>query len=235
MPRTAPPDGDTFRGGMPVRSSAAGVGAAVSDVRARHVHVRARVVQVGDEVALPVDGGERDHARGVVLLSDVHAEGRDSLGAAGDGRVVATGGVADREGLVDDALGVAVVGRRPARGLSARDGAGQHRWAGLLGHGLELLLGDAVALLASLAGMRVDPGTPGVDACERLDDARVAENLVDGRGLRRAGVALGEDAGERQGGAKDGDDCGCDEPLVRLHGEAPNGSMWWCVRSNTEL
>jgi hypothetical protein len=212
VPRAAPPDGDTFRGRMPVGGSAAGELAAVGDVRARHVDVRARVVQVGDVVALLVDDDERDHAGRVLLGPGVHAEGPEGLlGVDADRGVVrVAGGVDDRDVLLDRALGRVVAGREPPRGLGPRDGAGQCCRAGLLRDRLELGLGDAVALLACLAGVGVDFRAAGVDAGERLDDVRLAENLVDGRGLRRAVVVLGQHVGEREG-CTEGDDEACDQ------------------------
>ena len=211
----------------------------MGDVRARHVDVRARVVQVGDVVALLVDDDERDHAGRALLGPGVHAEGPEGLlGVDADRGVVrVAGGVDDRDVLLDRALGRVVTGREPPRGLGPRDGAGQGCRAGLLRDRLELGLGDAVALLACLAGVGVDCRAAGIDAGERLDDVRLAENLVDGRGLRRAVVVLGQHAGEREGCTEGDDECCREERPVtpqRLHlSFILTGG--WCVRPDAEL
>lgn len=194
----------------------------MGDVRARHVHVGARVVQVGDVVALLVDDDERDHTRRALLGPSVHAEGPEGLldVDADRGVVGVAGGVDDRDVLLDRALGRVVPGRQPSRGLGPRNGAGQCRRAGLLRDRLELVLGDAIALLARLTGVGVNLRTSGVDACERLDGIRLAENLIDGCGFRRAAVILGQDAGERERCTEGSDEEACDEQpdaIATLH------------------
>jgi len=219
---------------VPVRRSAASEGALHGDILLALVLVE-QVGLVGpDEVPLVVRGDQLDRAGRVAGGADVHAERAERLQ-----RVAALVEQLD-DGLV--ALD-RVADHLVAGDLGARDGALVGGGAGVVGHVGVLLRALAVVLEGrTVGGVRRGRVALGVDVGERRDAVRVGDrrqgvggrrvvHVLRRRVLRAADVrvALGSLGAVRlrervevhQAKREDDDGCGCDEPLVRLHDEAP--------------
>ena len=193
-PGRHPPDGDTFRGGMPVRSSAAGVGALHRDVLLALVLVE-QVGLVGpDEVPLVVRGDQLDRARRVAGGADVHAERAERLQRVGALVEQLDDGLVTLDRVADHLV---------AGDLGARDGALVGGGADGVGHVRVLLRTLAVVLEGRVVGgVRRGRVALGVDVGERRDAVRVGDRrqgvggrrVVHGlrsRVLRRADVRVG--------------------------------------------